>query len=169
MSKGKYIGSAIGIAFAGIMGVTTLHGDGDDFVKHHEGEKLASYVDAAGIKTICSGHTKGVQLGDTATSRTCERLRGEDMQEAFGALERNVKVRLNNKIGFALTSFVFNVGGGAFANSTLLRKLNAGDYMGACNEMMRWIYVNKKVLHGLVLRRRDESMLCIEGVKDGIQ
>ncbi|TFU20914.1 lysozyme, partial [Proteus mirabilis] len=57
-------------------------------------------------------------------------------------------------------SFAFNVGTTTFARSTLLKKLNAGDRAGACEEIKRWVYAGGKVWRGLVSRREAESVLC---------
>ena len=67
----------------------------------------------------------------------------------------------------ALVSLVFNIGGGAFRKSTLLQKLNAGDYAGASNEFMRWIKAKGRVLGGLVTRRAAERALFLSEVQDG--
>jgi lysozyme len=160
--------SAIGITLASIMGVATYYGTGDDFIKHHEGEVLHTYKDPVNIDTICSGHTgEGVKL-QQATESICKELRGRDMAVAYAALERHVKVNLQTpERGLALVSFVFNVGEGNFARSTLLKKLNAGDTRGACNELMRWQFAGGKPLHGLAIRRADERALCLHGVQHG--
>ncbi|WP_406704873.1 glycoside hydrolase family protein, partial [Sodalis sp.] len=63
----------------------------------------------------------------------------------------------------ALASFVYNVGGGAFSRSTLLKKLNTGDIPGACDEIRRWVYVDGRVWKGLVSRRNVERELCLKG------
>ncbi|WP_173506474.1 lysozyme, partial [Marinobacterium sp. xm-m-383] len=67
----------------------------------------------------------------------------------------------------ALASFIFNLGGANFRTSTLLRKLNAYDYVGAADEFLRW---NKQrqggqmvVLRGLTKRREEERALFLEG------
>ncbi|MGA6579692.1 glycoside hydrolase family protein, partial [Providencia sp. NPDC089923] len=60
----------------------------------------------------------------------------------------------------ALYSFAFNVGTGAFAKSTMLKKLNAGDQYGACEELKRWVYAGGKVWRGLVNRREAEAAIC---------
>jgi GH24 family phage-related lysozyme (muramidase) len=59
----------------------------------------------------------------------------------------------------ALTSFVYNAGRGALAGSTLLKKLNAGDYEGAAKEFAKWDKVNKKSVAGLAKRRAAEADL----------
>jgi lysozyme len=63
----------------------------------------------------------------------------------------------------AIVSFTFNVGEGNLRRSTLLRKLNAGDIVGACNELPRWNKAGGRVLPGLVKRRAEERALCLEG------
>ena len=64
----------------------------------------------------------------------------------------------------ALASFVYNVGEGNFARSTLLRKLNQGDLRGACHELSRWVYAGGRKLNGLVSRRATERELCLAGL-----
>jgi lysozyme len=65
----------------------------------------------------------------------------------------------------ALTSFAYNVGIDNFRKSTLLRKLNAGDIVGACNELPRWNKAKGQVLPGLVKRREAERQLCLKGIR----
>lgn len=61
----------------------------------------------------------------------------------------------------AMTSIVFNVGCGAMRKSTMFRKANAGDYIGVCNELPKWVYAGGKKLRGLELRRQKEKALCL--------
>jgi lysozyme len=62
----------------------------------------------------------------------------------------------------AMVDFTFNVGCHAFHNSTLLKKVNAGDMTGASNEFMKWIYVGKTPVRGLIKRRTDERNLFLK-------
>lgn len=62
----------------------------------------------------------------------------------------------------ALIDFVYNLGAGAFGSSTLLKKLNAGDYKGAADEFPKWVYAGGRVLGGLVNRRKIERDLFIK-------
>jgi hypothetical protein len=80
-------------------------------------------------------------------------------------LSRLVKVPLAQPQFDALVSFIFNVGSANFANSTLLMLLNAGDYQGAADQLLRWIHGGGRLLQGLVLRRQDERMLFLSGVE----
>jgi len=76
------------------------------------------------------------------------------------------KVPLNAHELAAYTSFVFNVGHGNFASSTLRRRLNEGDREGACEELKRWVYAKGQKLPGLVKRREAERQLCLAPVGD---
>ena len=72
------------------------------------------------------------------------------------------KVPLNQNQYDALVSFTYNVGVGAYCGSTLVRKLNQGDYTGACNELRRWVYAGGKRVQGLANRREAERSLCLK-------
>jgi lysozyme len=93
-----------------------------------------------------------------------ELLRG-DLADAVDAVKRNVKVPLSDNEYSALVSFAYNAGAGALAGSTLLKKLNAGDYAGAAAEFPKWIWVTdkatgeKSVSNGLITRREKEQKL----------
>ncbi|THA16154.1 lysozyme [Rodentibacter pneumotropicus] len=65
----------------------------------------------------------------------------------------------------AMTSIVFNVGCGAMRKSTMFRKANAGDYIGACHELPKWVYAGGKKLRGLEIRREKERALCLRDLK----
>jgi lysozyme len=154
----------IGVTLTSVLAAATFYGNGEDFIKHHEGEVLTPYLDPVGIRTICSGHTgPGTQM-KVATAEVCARLRKEDAAAAFQALDRNVKVPLTDERAMALLSFVFNFGETKFKSSTLLKKLNAGQTRQACDEFLRWINAGGKPLHGLVVRRADERSLCLVGL-----
>lgn len=130
-------------------------------LKQLEGEQLKAYRDSAGIWTIGVGHTgREVHEGMTITREQSDVLLRTDLHEAEAAVNRLVKVQITDYQFDALVIFVFNIGTHAFANSTLLRKLNAGDYNAVPAELMKWnkITVNgrKVVSHGLTNRRAAE-------------
>jgi len=133
-------------------------------VSWYEGKRNNAYLDAVGVPTICYGHTGTAKLGQTLTDAECDALLEQDLGTAFAAVDRHTKVELPIERRAALASFVFNVGEEAFKNSTLLRKLNAGDAAGACAELDRWVYAGGKVLEGLVKRRATERELCEVGL-----
>jgi lysozyme len=131
-----------------------------------EGCKLDAYLDGGGVPTIGFGHTKGVYLGMTCSQLQAEAWLLEDVQHAVGTVNSLVKVPLTQNQFDALVDFVFNLGSGAFNSSTLLRKLNAGDYAGANAEFGRWNHDNGKTVAGLTRRRAAEAALFAEEIQD---
>ena len=137
--------------------------NGKSIIKHCEGLRLSSYMCPAGKPTIGWGHTYGVKMGRTISEAEAEVLLDHDYQQAEDDVLEVVTVPLtDNQLG-ALTSFVFNLGQGNLKSSTLLRKLNAGDYSGAAAEFDKWVYATvngvKTKLNGLVVRRKLERSL----------
>lgn len=126
-------------------------------IKGFEGLRLKSYQDSVGVWTIGYGHTKGVTQGDTITEAKADMFLREDVKDAEDCVNQNVTVSLNQNQFDALVSFVFNLGSGNFTSSTLLRKLNTEDYIGAANEFQKWVYAGGQVLGGLVRRREAET------------
>ena len=122
-----------------------------------------AYVDDVGVKTICHGHTAGVKLGDTATPAMCKQWMLEDLQTADAAVERLVTVDLTDYQRVALWSFIYNVGSGNFASSTMLRLLNRGEFCAAAKQFPRWNKGGGRVLRGLTNRRAAEADLFLRG------
>ncbi len=137
----------------------SLSQNGVDLIKSFEGLRLNSYQDSAGVWTIGYGHTAGVGPGQTITREQAESLLRQDVQWAQDAVRDNVDVPITQNQFDALVSFTFNVGAGAFGSSTLLSKLNGGDYAGAQQEFGRWVHAGGQRLEGLVRRRGDEAAL----------
>lgn len=116
---------------------------------------------ARGISTLGFGSTKGVKHGDKTTpERALVRLLA-DANEFERALKKCVTVPLHQYEYDSYLSLAFNIGAGAFCKSTLVRKLNAQDYAGACREILRWNKQSGRVLNGLVKRREDEYRMCM--------
>jgi lysozyme len=133
---------------------------------HHEGLRLRAYLDPVGIPTICYGETKGVALGQVKSKQECDDMLTARLGYFAYQVDKSVTVPMTAEMHAALASFAYNVGMGAFNKSTLLRKLNAGDYVGACNELPRWMFAGGKVWAGLVKRRAEERALCLSGAND---
>ena len=133
---------------------------GKELIKKFEGKRNEPYKDTGGVVTVGYGHTgDSAKSGKKLTDDEIEGLLDEDMQTATSAVERLVDVELSQNQIDALTSFVFNVGEGAFAKSTMLRKINDGDFEGAEKEFMKWVYDDGRKLRGLERRRRQEAEL----------
>lgn len=152
------------LAGLGLSAAAVLAGSGT--VSYFEGKENRAYVDPVGIYTICYGETKDVKKGDYKTDDEClESLASELVAHEKGML-KVIKVPLSTKEQAAYLSFTYNLGVRSFTNSTLLKKLNAGDRLGACNELLRWDFANGKRLTGLTKRRQEENKLCLEGVNE---
>lgn len=132
---------------------------GFDLIKKWEGLRLEAYLCTAGVPTIGYGHTKGVKLGDVITEDQANQYLLEDILVTHEAIDRLVKVPLTAGQDDALTSFVFNLGMGNLASSTLLKLLNQGKYLEASAQFPRWNKSNGQVLVGLSNRRAEEMKL----------
>lgn len=111
--------------------------------------------------TIGFGTTEGVKMGDTITPPKAIARALQDVAKFEGAVKQCVKVPLHQYEYDSYVQFSYNVGSGAFCGSTLVRKLNAGDYSGACSELLRWDRFQGKPLRGLTLRRQSEYTKCM--------
>lgn len=134
-----------------------------------EGRVYVPYLDISGVLTVCDGHTgPDIVRGKTYTDPECDSLLRSDLKEVQIQVDRLVKVPLQEYQRAALYSFAFNVGTRAFAASTLLLKLNTGDYNGARDELSRWIFARGQIHKGLINRRQIERWLFEVKSKDGI-
>jgi lysozyme len=128
----------------------------------HEGYREAAYRPVPGdVPTIGFGTTAGVQMGDRIEPVQALVRKLADVQQFEGALKRCVRVPLHQHEYDAFLSLAYNIGSGAFCSSTLVRKLNAGDYAGACAEILRWDRFRGEPLRGLTLRRQAEHRQCL--------
>ncbi|QKJ88032.1 Lysozyme [Paramixta manurensis] len=149
----------IAAAGGGAIAITTLFLGGKDGV---EGRVYEPYKDVVGVWTVCDGITgKGVIQGKHYTDRECDSLLWNRVRQVKEQVDPLVKVHLGEYQRAALYSFTYNVGVSAFSNSTLLKKLNAGDQAGACDEMRRWVYAGGQKWRGLMNRRDMERSLCL--------
>lgn len=133
-----------------------------DMIKTFEGCSLKAYKCPAGVWTISYGHTAGVREGDVITQEQAELMLQEDVQQYAQELQRLLKdegVEANINQFNALLDFVYNLGVSALKKSTLLKKLKAGDYAGACEEFGKWNKAGGKELAGLTRRRAAEQRL----------
>lgn len=132
----------------------------------YEGLKLTAYQDSVGVWTIGYGHTgPDVTPGLTITQAQAEQLQQTDLNKAAAGVDGCVSVNINQNQRGALISFAYNVGVGNLKRSTLLKKLNVGDFAGAAAEFPRWNKAGGQVLAGLTTRRRAEQalFLCPDG------
>lgn len=134
-------------------------------VATYEGIRYHAYKDPVGILTVCYGETQNVDKNRTYTEAECKMQLESRVGEFAGQVQALIAIPQPPSRIAALTSFAYNAGLGNFAQSTLLKKLNAGDAVGACNELPRWVYAQGVKLPGLVARRAAEQQLCLRGIK----
>lgn len=132
---------------------------GLDLTRCFEGCRFRAYRDGGGVLTIGYGHTKGVREGQECDMPQAIAWLRQDVLEAVSAVNAAVKVPLNQSQFDALVDFTFNVGGEALRTSTLLKRLNAGDYAGAAAQFGRWNKDDGVVVPGLTRRRQAEEDL----------
>ncbi|MGK7898737.1 MAG: lysozyme [Xenococcus sp. (in: cyanobacteria)] len=157
--------------------VTLLKPQTDEFlpqalaiIREFEGFREQAYVDTDGTPVIGYGlsrvNGRKVRLGDRISVAKADAVLSEQVLQLQQQIESMVKVELNSNQLSALSSFAFNVGIYGLESSTLLKKLNAGDYLGAANEFTRWnkatIRGIKRPLAGLTRRREAEKQLFLK-------
>lgn len=124
--------------------------------------RLTAYRDSGGVWTIGYGHTRWAVEGMQISAAKALELLAQDVAEAEAAVNRLVRVPLEQHQFDALVCFVFNVGVGAFKTSTLLRLINErAESMRTAAEFLRWVYCKGKKLAGLETRRRKERLLYL--------
>ena len=141
---------------------------GLNLIKEFEGFRKSPYLCPAGIPTIGYGTTRyndgrPVSLSDTPITEeeALELLRHQVDSQYSVAVSDVVQHELTQSQFDALTSFTYNLGKGALRHSTLLRKLNGWDIIGAASEFGRWNKASGKVLSGLTERREAEKALFL--------
>ena len=154
------VADMLGIAIDNAMQVSAA---GITLICSFEGLRLNAYDDGGGVWTIGYGTTiypNGIKVkrGDACTREQAKAYMASDLK-SFEAAVNKVKVPLNQNQYDALVSLTYNIGVNAFANSTLLKKLNASDYKGAAAQFDVWNKVKGKVVQGLVNRRAKERKL----------
>lgn len=140
----------------------TLSAAGFVGIMNHEGYRGEAYQPVPGdVPTIGFGTTQGVEMGDTIDTVDAMNRALDDAEQFETAVRSCVDVPLLQAEFDAYVSLTYNIGSTAFCRSTLVKKLNAGDYAGACEQIKRWVYFNGRKLQGLVNRRESEYQQCI--------
>ncbi len=155
--KARIAVAALSLSAAGLVSIALHEGYTDRAVQPLPGDK----------PTLGFGTTEGVKMGDRITPPQALARALSDVQKFEGALKQCIRVPMHQHEYDAFLSFSYNVGSSAFCNSTMARKLNAGDYTGACAEFGRWTFFQGKDCRdpahrcgGLVERRAEERAKC---------
>lgn len=150
MANPRLMIAVLSLSAAGFVGVAV-----------HEGYTDRAIIPVPGdVPTIGFGTTAGVKMGDRITPPVALGRALQDINKFEGAIKQCVRVPLHQHEYDAYVSLAYNIGPGAFCGSTLVRKLNAGDYPGACAEISRWNRAGGRVVDGLTNRRERERAQC---------
>lgn len=160
-------GSSTGRAKAKAAGIVLASATLIAAISQFEAVKTTTYRDIIGIPTVCAGLTDPdiAVIGKTYTRAQCDEIDRKHIEEYGSNVFACINVPVRQGEYDAYSSFAWNVGPRAFCNSTLVRKLNAGDHVGACNEVLRWTQAGGKVVQGLVNRRKKEHEMCMKGIE----
>ena len=140
---------------------------GLELIKDFEGFSSTSYLDVVNIPTIGFGNTfysdgRKVKLGDQISKTDALKLLEVVANRDFAdKIFPSIKVKVTQSQFDAMVSLAYNIGAGAFLKSTLLKKVNAGDFTGAGEEFLRWNKANGKEVLGLTKRREREKQLFL--------
>ena len=141
------------LSAAALVGLALSEGYTDKAIQPLPGDKW----------TYGFGTTEGVKPGDTITPPKALERKLREVQAFEGAIKGCVQVPLTQGEYDAFVSLAYNIGPQAFCSSTLVRLLNAGDYAGACRQILRWDRFKGQQVRGLTLRRQREYQTCISG------
>jgi lysozyme len=133
-----------------------------------EGFQEKPYKDIAGVWTVCYGETRNIDTGRVYTRQECDSMLADSVPDYYTAAMAPINPEIDVPITMraALTSFVYNIGGGAYRKSTMLKKINTGDLYGACQELDRWVYAARMYIKGLANRRAKEKLLCVAELRE---
>ncbi|MNG52542.1 Lysozyme RrrD [compost metagenome] len=140
---------------------------GIDLICDFEGKRLVAYDDGVGVWTIGFGTTiypNGIRVkkGDTCTEAQAKAYMQNDLKKFEYAVNSAVNIPLNQNQYDALVSLTYNIGAAAFSKSTLVKKLNTGDILGAADQFDVWVNAGGKRMQGLVNRRAKEKLLFLK-------
>jgi lysozyme len=140
--------------------VPTINQAGLTLIKTYEGCRLEAYQDPGGVWTIGYGHTgNDVHEGMVITQDLADAMLDNDLLDFEACVNNDVERDLTPNQFAACVSLAYNIGCPAFSNSTVLRKINAGNFPAAADAFSLWVHVDGTILPGLVARRKAEAAL----------
>jgi len=148
-------------ALVGVVAATALF----TFTPPFEGTKYTTYQDMAGVLTYCTGATENAAWGKTYTPAQCRAQLDRDLERHAAGIAMCIPLaRLTDGQKVAFVDVAYNIGVSGFCGSSMARRTNAGDMVGACNALLMWNKVGGKEVRGLTRRRQAERELCLKGL-----
>ena len=141
------------------------------FVQKWEGIWTTAKVDRIGTGqpvTYCYGQTDEfgkVKAGTKFTVEQCKEMLLASLPKYNAEISKCITVPISDTTRAAFVSMSYNIGTAAFCKSNVLKNINAGRPVDACNAMMNWVKARGVVVQGLVNRRKEEKALCLAGLK----
>jgi lysozyme len=135
------------------------------FTPVQEGRVLKTYRDIGGVLTYCDGATENAQAGKTYTPAQCDAQLDRDLERHAAGIAKCIPMdRLTDGQRVAFVDAAFNIGVSAFCGSSMARRANAGDMVGACDALLLWNQAGGREVAGLTRRRERERELCRRGL-----
>ena len=149
------------VALVGAVAATALL----SFTPAFEGTELSTYRDMGGVLTYCTGATENAAWGKTYTPAQCRAQLDRDLERHATGIAMCIPLaRLTDGQKVAFGDVAYNIGVSGFCGSSMARRTNAGDMVGACNALLMWNKVGGKEVRGLTRRRQAERELCLKGL-----
>lgn len=165
IAKGKVCSIAAIIAIVLDTGSLRTNQRGLELIGNAEGCRRDPYRCPAGILTDGVGNTHGVQVGVRKTDAQIAADWQQNIREAEQCVNRYANgAHLPENTFAAAVEITFQMGCPKMQSSTLYRLLRQGDYIAACHQLPRWVYVQGHVIKGLVRRRAESQALCLDGL-----
>lgn len=133
------------------------------FVAGWEGKRNDPYRDIVGLMTVCYGETK-VEMRRYSDAECTAMLEDSLVGYAEPVLKRNPQLQYHPNQLAAATSLAYNIGPANYARSTVARRFDIGNYVGACDAFLMWNKAGGRVVKGLTNRRKAERELCLTGL-----
>lgn len=159
MATTRVVASAgAGAALSALVVTTSL-----PIIDRWEGNVPIPYKDIVGVLTVCRGHTgPDVVVKKVYSPEECDELTKRDINKAIaGVVKVSPHLLWHPMQLVAAVSFSYNVGTGTYAQSSVARKFNEGDFFGGCQALKLYKYAGGKIVQGLINRREHEYAVCI--------
>jgi lysozyme len=135
------------------------------FTPAQESTVYRTYKDLGGTLTYCTGATENAQWGRQYTPAECAAQLDRDLERHAAGIAKCIPLgRLTDGQKVAFVDAAYNIGVANFCSSSMARKTNAGDVVGACNALLLWNKVGGREVAGLTKRRQRERELCMRGL-----
>lgn len=155
----RTIVTALSLSALGLIGVAINEG--------YTSNAIPDPARGAAVPTIGYGQTQGVKMGDTTTPPEALKRLGESLTTYEKSVQACVEVPLYQHEYDVYVDLAYNIGGGQFCNSTIVKKLNSWDYKGACDAILLWNRAGQhdcrtsSACKGLWIRRLEAHKKCL--------